>query len=147
MTLVVDASVACKWFVEEAGSAAAERLLSMGRALIAPDLVVPEVCNALWRKSTTGEISSDQLSDSVDDLVGFYDDLVPTMALAARATAMASTMGHPVYDCFYVALAERLGSQLVTADKELMKRLSRTDWSSLAIMLVDAESVLGQPQP
>ena len=145
MTIVVDASVACKWFVAEPGSAAAEGLLSMNRAVVAPDLVIPEVCNALWRKSATGEISATQLSAAVDDMAGFYDELVPTMALAAQATNIAAAMGHPVYDCFYVALAERLGSRLVTADKELIKRLSRTNWSSLAVNLEDAATVLGQP--
>jgi predicted nucleic acid-binding protein len=45
MILVVDASVACKWFVEEDGSQAAEALLDSGSTLLAPDLLVPEVCN------------------------------------------------------------------------------------------------------
>lgn len=145
MTIVVDASVACKWFVLEPGSVEAEGLLVMNRAVVAPDLVVPEVCNALWRKSAAGEVSATQLSAAIDDMAGFFDELVPTMALAARATAMASAVGHPVYDCFYVALAERLGCQVVTADKELIKRLSRTDWSSLAVDLDNAQTVLGRP--
>jgi predicted nucleic acid-binding protein len=45
VTLVVDASVACTWFIVESGSVAAEALLTGGRALLAPDVIVPEVCN------------------------------------------------------------------------------------------------------
>ena len=39
MTLVVDASVACKWFVEEPGSADADKFLAGGDELVAPDLM------------------------------------------------------------------------------------------------------------
>ena len=46
MTLVVDANVAIKWFVEESRSDAARAVLASGEPLVAPDLVVPEVCNA-----------------------------------------------------------------------------------------------------
>ena len=47
MTLVVDASVACKWFIAEAASDAAEALVAGGQMLLAPDLIVPEVCNVV----------------------------------------------------------------------------------------------------
>ena len=49
MTLVVDASVALKWFVDEDGSDRAVALLDGDEPLIAPDLVVAEVCNAAWK--------------------------------------------------------------------------------------------------
>ena len=54
MTLVVDASVACRWFVEEEGSVQAEALLTGDEGLVAPDLIIAEVCNAAWRKLRTG---------------------------------------------------------------------------------------------
>lgn len=46
MTFVVDASVAVKWFIEDNDSARARQLLAGDEALIAPDLVIAEVCNA-----------------------------------------------------------------------------------------------------
>ena len=58
MTLVVDASVACKWFVAESGSDAAAALLAGDQMLLAPDLIVPEVCNAAWSKLRRGEIGA-----------------------------------------------------------------------------------------
>ncbi len=45
-TVVVDASVALKWFVDEAGSNQARLLLIRDLSLVAPDLIVAEVCNA-----------------------------------------------------------------------------------------------------
>jgi len=52
MSLVVDASVAIKWFVEEIWSDAARAVLGSGEPLIAPDLVVPEACNAAIPSTT-----------------------------------------------------------------------------------------------
>ena len=55
---MVDASVAIKWFVEEPDSAAAARLLR--DHLSAPDLLVPECANILWKKVACGELSLDE---------------------------------------------------------------------------------------
>ena len=50
MKVVVDASVAAKWFLPEIHSDAAARLLDPAIALYAPDLIVPEFGNILWKK-------------------------------------------------------------------------------------------------
>ena len=43
----------------------------------------------------------------MDALPGYFAFLSPLTPLAARATALAEALDHPVYDCFYLALAER----------------------------------------
>jgi predicted nucleic acid-binding protein len=119
---VVDASVAAKYF-EEPGSEAADRLLADqtagGRDLLAPDLIVPEFTNVLWRKLSRGECSA---GDADDILEAFETDrpaLVPSSALAPRALGLARALGHSVYDCLYVAAAIELGAGLATADARL----------------------------
>ena len=126
---VIDASVACKWLVEEEGSAEAVRLLEKGEGLIAPDLVIPEVSSALSRKLLAGEITSQQAKVAVEELAGFFDELVAGLRLAARSLAIAEDLRHSVYDCFYLALAEARGSQLITADTEFARRLRGTRWA------------------
>ncbi len=138
MTLVVDASVACKWLVEEVGSSEAAKLLAGNEGLIAPDLVIPEVCNALWSKSRAGQITSALARELVDGVAGFFDDLVPSAGLAARSFAIAEFLDHPVYDCFYLALGEHADAQLVTADARLLKRLAGTTWARRATSIHDA---------
>ena len=66
MTLIVDASVAIKWFIDEPGSEVARRLWRDEPDLLAPDLLVPEVCNAAWRKVRLGEshpVQAEQIAD------------------------------------------------------------------------------------
>ena len=139
MTLAVDAGVACKWLVEEAGSTEAAKLLAGNEELIAPDLVIPEVCNALRKKSRAGLIAAAQARELVEGIAEFFDALVPSARLAARSFAIAETLDHPVYDCFYLALAEHADTQLVTADARLLNRLAETTWAQRATSIYDAD--------
>ena len=47
--LVVDASIAVKWYVPEANSTQAAAILESGAELLAPDLLVAEVGKVLWK--------------------------------------------------------------------------------------------------
>jgi hypothetical protein len=87
VTLVVDASVAIKWFVEENRSDAARAVLTSGELLVAPDLVVPEACNVAWKKVKRREISEEQGAAVARVLPVSFDRLTPTAELAPRAIA------------------------------------------------------------
>jgi predicted nucleic acid-binding protein len=56
---VIDASIAIKWVIGEAGSVAALSLLD-NRRLVAPDLLMPECANILWKKKVRAELSPDE---------------------------------------------------------------------------------------
>ncbi len=135
MTLVVDASVACKWFVTESGSAAAEALLAGDRMLLAPDLIVPEVCNAAWSKLRRGEIAPEQATAMVAGLPDLLNELAPSAPLSDRALTIANALAHPAHDCFYLALAELRGAQMVTDDRRLLARLATTPWARMVVKL------------
>ena len=120
MTLVVDASVAIKWFVAEKRSDVARAVLASGEPLIAPDLVVPEVCNAARKKVKLGEIPEEQGAAVARALPLSFDRLTATADLAPRAFALGHRFDHPVYDCFYLALAEAESATLVTDDAQVL---------------------------
>jgi predicted nucleic acid-binding protein len=132
MALVVDASVAIKWFVEEPGANRARLLWEDRAGLVAPDLLVPEVCSAMWRKVRLGQAVPDQAAEATHRLRTALIDLRPTAALATRAMALALALDHPVYDCFYLALAEIEQNAMVTADQRLLARLSGSKLAALA---------------
>jgi predicted nucleic acid-binding protein len=54
---VVDASVAIKWYVPEVHSETAACLLDGTHQIMAPDLLLPEFGNILWKKVQRGQIS------------------------------------------------------------------------------------------
>lgn len=121
MTWVVDASVAVKWFVEEARSVAARTVLASDEALIAPDLIIPECCNTAWKKVRRGDISKEQGAAMMQALPLSFERLVPSAQIASRALELAQRLNHPAYDCFYMALAESAEAMLVTDDDRVVE--------------------------
>ncbi|MGC8478225.1 MAG: type II toxin-antitoxin system VapC family toxin [Acetobacteraceae bacterium] len=117
---VVDASVAIKWVIAEPGAEAALALL--GHELTAPDLLVAECANILWRKHRLGEISLREAGLAARLLERAEVDLVPMRRLLDRATALAIALDHPAYDAVYLALAELTGRAFVTADVRLARK-------------------------
>ncbi len=136
--IVVDASVAFKWFTEEPGAVAATALLQGSATLIAPELIVAEVCNAAWRAVRAGDLTAAQRDQALPRLAEAFQELLLILPLAPRALAIATALEHPVYDCFYLALAEQRAAFVVTADRRLLQRIAATPWAGLARDLMAA---------
>lgn len=137
--LVIDASVAMKWLVDEDGSEAAFTLRD--RDLAAPALLRIEAANVL-RTLVARQAAT---PDKALDLFALLQDAPLTIvdhdeALERRALQLGLELSHPVYDCFYLALAERMGRRLITADSRFLKALSSTPYAALAIAL-EADSL------
>jgi predicted nucleic acid-binding protein len=120
--LVVDASVAIKWVIGEEGSADAARLLA--NDLLAPELLVAECTNILWKKVRRGELTLPEAMVAAEVLASVDIELVPMMQLMDAALSLSVSLPHPAYDCFYVALAQREGSVFVTADASLCRKVA-----------------------
>ena len=121
--IVVDASVAVKWFLPEPLSDAAESILTADEARTAPEHILVEVGQALLRSWRGGGISLEHAREAIADLTS-YVQLTPTHELAARALDIAAEASCSNYDALYVAASERLGATLVTADKRLYALLN-----------------------
>lgn len=127
MRLVVDASVAIKWLLDEVGSAHAHHFLGRFRTgedeLIAPDLIVSEVGNALrsaavLRKRIPTDIVAGVLAD-------FLRIGLPTRSAgetAERALELALRHDATYYDAAYVALALEEGIPLLATDGPMTQK-------------------------
>jgi predicted nucleic acid-binding protein len=122
--IVIDASVAVKWLLPESDDAAAQALLASEERLVAPSLIRTEVAAALARRARFREIEPRDAETAMglwlqtlrDGVIG----LVADEADLATALRLAIELNHPLQDCLYLALAERLGAPLVTADKKFV---------------------------
>ena len=123
-TLVIDASIAIKWVVEEDGTDLALALRQKAR-LMAPDLMVAECANILWKKVQRKELSNDEA------------------LIAARLLQSAEIeLDHSAYDCLYLALAVENGCRFVTADERLVNKIRRDKKSAFHDRIVGlAESL------
>lgn len=124
MTLVIDASVALKWVLAEEDSDRAHALLD--EDLIAPPVWLIEAANALWRRAQQGQLTPTQVTDRISELLN-----APISANAVdedllSAARLATELGHPIYDCLYLAMAIREGAVVVTADRRFRDAVDRS---------------------
>ena len=137
MRLVVDASVAVKWLVAEEDADAADRLAASGQELHAPRLMASEAANALWRKARAGQIEPAEAGAAMalltDMPVRWNDD----ETVGADAVRLALALGHPVYDCVYLALAHRIGATVVTADRRFAAAVAPTEHGGSVMTLAE----------
>jgi predicted nucleic acid-binding protein len=117
--LVVDASVAVKWFVPEELSGAARRWLQAEHELLAPDLLWAELGNVLWKKHRRRELEQPTAIRLFRDFTRIPVQSYSSRHWAGAALALAVRHGVTVYDGLYLALAVAQQCRLVTADSRL----------------------------
>ncbi len=146
-SLVVDSSVALKWQVSENWSDVASQMLtdwvSQGVNVMAPSLLTGEIANALYKRVRRGEITIGDAVASMNDFLAFDIEYIPLRDVSVRALALAEQFAlKATYDAHYLALAEREGCELWTADERLWNsvkdRLGWVQWIG---------NVQSQPQP
>lgn len=132
--IVIDTSVAIKWIIDEEGSE--EALALQGSDMVAPALFRIEAGNVLRTMSVRNQVSEAQAQE-----LFIFLQTAPVVivdhdkALERRALQLALALQHPIYDCVYLALAERMDRQLVTADRRFVRALSETEHRNRAVDL------------
>jgi predicted nucleic acid-binding protein len=123
--VVVDASVAFLWFANEPDRFGAERLLETDSVLLAPDLMAVEATNTWWKKLRRREMELADVEQAVTNLLALEIAWTPSTVLLRPAVRLAVELGHPVYDCLYLALAASHAAALATADDQLRQAAER----------------------
>lgn len=137
--IVVDASLAAKWFLEEAQSDAAGEILTQHSGEInVPDVMLVEVTGALVRNANMVKASRPDIVAALDRFGSLLSegDLVAHRASpqAIRQSAdMAIAIGHPLKDCICLALAMELGCELVTCDTRFAAK-AKTVWAGVRVL-------------
>lgn len=145
--LVVDTSVAIKWYVSEEFRDEALTLFdAMAAGAIrgmAPNTIQPEFWNALWQKRRRSELSPEEArtiwSEFSEDPIALYktEDLMPRSVEVAESGAI-------IYDALFITLAEATDTTVVTADDRLLEALKNTPFETRARHLADVASLLGR---
>ncbi len=126
MTVVVDASLAIKWVLEEEYTEQA--LVLRGRwqdtrqQIMAPPIFRAEIANALHQRVRKREVSRLEATEMLDSLLALVVIGEPA-GLYGRAMGLAGDLGlGSIYDALYLALAEYEGCELWTADQRLARQ-------------------------
>lgn len=128
MLLVIDSSVVAKWlFLEpltDKALAVRQDWQSSTVDLIAPDLMLVEVGNIIWKKQRAGLITEEEGTRAIAELLALEISTVEPQTLLPRAYSLARLFDRTVYNAIYLALAEEMGAMFITADLRLCNAAS-----------------------
>ncbi len=129
MKYVLDSSAALPWVLPEKDSAKAIRLRDDARngvhELLAPDIFPAEVFNALLKAERTQRINVGEAKPLYASIGADIPALHPYLPLMPRAGEIASRHRIALYDCLYIALAERESCEVITADRGIISLQSQ----------------------
>jgi predicted nucleic acid-binding protein len=122
--IVVDSSVVAKWVLPELDTPQANRLLThaltTGDRLVVLDLAFAEVANAIWNRQRRNLISADDARQALAAVVALPVRVEPASPRLQSALEIGMKYDRAIYDALFVATADELNVQGVTADEPLV---------------------------
>lgn len=131
MRLILDCSVAVKWFVPEPLSDVAGSVLRRLEAkeieFVAPETILAELGHSFRKKVIGGKITPEESHAFVDEFVALEIPTVPLRPLASHAMRLTTAHMSTFYDALYLALALREDLKVLTADEGMSGAFARLD--------------------
>ena len=122
--VVVDSSLAVKWFLPEPGAQEARQLALTWEdvEVWAPDLIWVEAANAARHKVLAGELSADEAGMALGEFLAANLQVLSCRRTGLDTLSVALHTGLIAWDAAYVSAARALGAELWTADREMQSR-------------------------
>ena len=126
MRVVLDANAAVEVALEGKAAGLLSAVLAQSEEVIAPELLVPEIVNAIWKYHHFAEFDLGKCEKILELAVGLVDRLISHRAIYREAFALSRAQkSRAAYDMFYLALALREDAVLLTLDGTLKKEAKR----------------------
>jgi predicted nucleic acid-binding protein len=135
--LVVDSSVVIKWFVPEVHSDDALRYLDPDLERHAPELLLAEVSNILWKKVGRRDLTAAEAEQIAQDIGQADVAIHPMSPLFIPGLRIALATGRTAYDSIYLTLADSLSTRVVTADRRFYNALQGGPYAGLILWIED----------
>lgn len=115
--IVIDASAAVRTVIDPETPFRA--MLNAVELVIAPELIVAEIVSAFRKYVRARMLTRSQADKSIKQALALIDQLQPLRELVPDVLALGARTDSSAYDLFYLALAQRTGATLLTADVAL----------------------------
>lgn len=127
--VVVDTSVAVKWFFDEPLS---DRALRLGQVFqsgvcsaVGPDLIYPEFANVVWKRVAFEGLEPTDGQAVLSAFSAIPMEILPSLPLLATAYRLAVQHRQSVYDMLFLASSLETEADLVTADEAFYQAVHR----------------------
>jgi hypothetical protein len=137
--IVFDASLALKWYIPESGSEASQAELARHiGTIIVPGVFLLEVTGALVRRANMNKSLRGELEAALNGFLALTADRFITVRETdgdemARAAKIALDLGLPLKDCIYLALAMKMGCELLTSDRRFAAK-AQPVWTRVRVL-------------
>jgi predicted nucleic acid-binding protein len=137
--IVIDASLAVKWYLDEAWADEAEALLIEYEGdIVVPDIFISEVIGALVRRANMAKAMRSDSATATARFQALFDTGSITAIRSpppavVRAATLALDLGHPLKDCLYLALAMELECDLITCDERFAAKAKEV-WDHVRVL-------------
>jgi len=130
LRVVLDANAAIEVALEGKAARSLSAVLSQSEEVVAPELLIPEIVNAIWKYHQFAEFDLGKCEKILELAVGLVDRLISHREIYREAFALSRAQktraaGVNTYDMFYLALALREDAILLTLDGTLKKEARR----------------------
>lgn len=132
--MIVDASVALKWFLDEPMQAEA-RVLIAREDLKAPDIIVAEILNGFRKAIRDRRITLPLAHEAIGKIDLAIPTIIPSILVAEQALEISIDLKHHINDCIYLAQAIEMDAQMVTADAAFRDVVTGTKWGRHVTLL------------
>lgn len=120
MRVVLDTSAALNLVRRAQGWELIQKFIEQADWIESPDLFISEATNFIWKYFKAGHLSMAAAEEALEQSIEIPDEIVPCRSLYREAFALAAAGQRPAYDMFFLALARRNNSVLVSMDKGLL---------------------------
>jgi predicted nucleic acid-binding protein len=124
--VVLDANCAIEIALNKKEGERLKAVLDESDQVLAPDLLVPEFVNTLWKYHQFDQLSLELCEEALTRLLDLVETFVPSSQIYRDAFALSRAQKtRAAYDMFYLALALRENAVLLTLDGTLKKEARR----------------------
>jgi predicted nucleic acid-binding protein len=127
MRVVLDVSAAFAIVTNSPGGEKLADIISQANIVFAPDLFYSEATNVGWKYHHIEEASREASFRLTEKAIQLVDIFFPSESIWEDALDLACQLEHPVYDCFYLVLAQQQDATLLTKDKRLIRLAKKID--------------------
>jgi predicted nucleic acid-binding protein len=135
--LVIDSSVAIKWFVAEDDSATAMKILEAYKhnkiRFLAPDLIYAEFGNIIWKKQIFQNFDSTDADFAIREIQKITINITPAIDSLDDTYQIAVKHKRTFYDSLYLALSVRENCEFVTADEKFYNSV-KADFPNIVLL-------------